>query len=91
MSHIAICTETDLSLLRSRIRELHPVHRASLEALLMHLFRVASHLDKNEMTVGALATEFRNSVLRGSNVKDSVKAKARCINSLASTRCDSYS
>ena len=79
MSHIAICTEIELSQLRSRIRELHPVHRASLKALLMHLFRIASHLDKNEMNVGALATEFWKSVLRG---KDGVRAKVRCINSL---------
>ncbi|KAF8259142.1 hypothetical protein EI94DRAFT_589570 [Lactarius quietus] len=61
--------------LRSRICELHPVHRASLEALLRHLLLVASHLDKNEMTVEALATEFRYVILRGSKVRDAVNAK----------------
>ncbi|KAH9037702.1 hypothetical protein EDB84DRAFT_1675592 [Lactarius hengduanensis] len=42
-------TVNDCSVLRSRIRELHPVHRASLEAVLLHLFRVAPHSDKNAM------------------------------------------
>ena len=78
MLRIALHTETEFSLLRSKIRELHPVHRASLEALLRHLLRVASHLDTNEMTVEALAAEFHYGVLRGSIVKDGVKA--RCIN-----------
>ncbi|KAH9041938.1 hypothetical protein EDB84DRAFT_1559528 [Lactarius hengduanensis] len=48
-------TENDFSLWRSKIRELHPVHRASLGALLRHLLRVSSHSDKNAMTVEALA------------------------------------
>ena len=89
MLRIALHTETEFSLLRSKIRELHPVHRASLEALLRHLLRVASHLDKNEMTVEALATEFRYGVLRGSKVKDGVNSKARCINALWSFIADS--
>ncbi|KAH9038036.1 hypothetical protein EDB83DRAFT_2524610 [Lactarius deliciosus] len=51
-------TENDCSVLRSRIRELHPVHRASLEAVLQHLLLVASHSDKNAMNVKALAGQF---------------------------------
>jgi hypothetical protein len=43
MSRIDEYTKNNFSLLRSKIRELHPVHRASLEALLRHLLRVASH------------------------------------------------
>ncbi|KAH9175092.1 hypothetical protein EDB89DRAFT_2138609 [Lactarius sanguifluus] len=58
-------TENDFSLWRSKIRELHPVHRASLGALLQHLLRVSSHSDKNAMTVKALAARFRYAVLRG--------------------------
>jgi hypothetical protein len=80
MSRIAIYTENEFSLLRSKICELHPVNKASLKYLLQHLFRVASFSDKNEMTVAVLATEFRYCVLRGSKVKESGHAKARCIN-----------
>ncbi|KAH9165417.1 Rho GTPase activation protein [Lactarius sanguifluus] len=58
----------DCSVLRSKIRELHPVHKASLEALLRHLLRVASHSDINTMTVKALATQFSYPVLRGNEV-----------------------
>ncbi|KAH8989386.1 hypothetical protein EDB86DRAFT_3081124 [Lactarius hatsudake] len=61
-------TENDFSLWRSKIRELHPVHRASLGALLRHLLRVSSHSDKNAMTVEALAARFRYGVLRGGQV-----------------------
>ncbi|KAH9032135.1 hypothetical protein EDB85DRAFT_2145695 [Lactarius pseudohatsudake] len=61
-------TENDCSVLRSKIRELHPVHRASLEALLRHLLRVASHSDVSAMTVKALATQFSYPVLRGNEV-----------------------
>ena len=63
-----------------KIRELHPVHRASLEALLRHLSRVASHSDKNEMTVELLAAELRHAVLRGNVVlQDDVHVKVRRI------------
>ena len=84
MSCIAIYTENEFSLLRSKICELNPVNKASLEYLLRHLFRVASLSDKNEMTVKALASQFRYDVLRGSKVKESVNAsaKARYITSL---------
>ncbi len=76
MSHIARNT---FSLLRSKIRELHLVHRASLEALLRHLLRVASHSDKNAMTVEALAAQFCYTVLRGNIVlQDGVHVKACC-------------
>ena len=78
MSCIARYTENDFSLLRSRIRELHPVHRASLGALLRHLLRVASHSDENEMTVEVLAIWFHLPVLRGTQVsRDGVDVKAR--------------
>ncbi|KAI9429810.1 Rho GTPase activation protein, partial [Lactarius indigo] len=71
-------TENDCSVLRSKIRELHPVHRASLEALLRHLLRVASHSDVNAMTVKALSTQFSYPVLRGNEVlQDGVHVKAR--------------
>ncbi|KAF8269719.1 Rho GTPase activation protein [Lactarius quietus] len=61
-------TENKCSVLRSRIRELHPFHRASLEALLRHLCRVASRSDKNVMTVEALAIQFYYTILRGNAV-----------------------
>ncbi|KAF8269708.1 Rho GTPase activation protein [Lactarius quietus] len=73
-------TENDCSLFRSKIYEIHPAHRASLEALLRHLLRVSSHSDKNLMTVQALASQFRYAVLRGGAVvQDGVHVKARCI------------
>jgi len=79
MSCTARYTENDFSLLRSKIRELRPVHRASLGALSRHLLRVASHSDKNAMTVEALAAEFCYAVLRGNRVlQDGVHVKARC-------------
>ncbi|KAI9456978.1 hypothetical protein BJY52DRAFT_1187583 [Lactarius psammicola] len=56
-------TENEFSLLRSKTLELHPAHRASLGALLRHLLRVASHSNKNAMTVGALAAQFGYAVL----------------------------
>ena len=72
-------TENDCSLLRSKFRALHPVHKASLKALLQHLLRVASHSDKNGMTVELLATTFSGAVLRGQMVlQDSVNVKVRC-------------
>jgi hypothetical protein len=73
MSHIARYIENDCSTLRSKIHELHPFHRASLQALLRHFFRVVSH--KNAMTLGALAAQFCLIILRG-NV-GGVYAKAR--------------
>ncbi|KAI9430914.1 hypothetical protein H4582DRAFT_2103458 [Lactarius indigo] len=69
-------TTNDFSLLRSKIRKLHPVQRASLGAFMRHLFLVASHSDKNAMTVRALATLFRYHVLRGNEVlQDGVYVK----------------
>ena len=44
MPRIDEYTGDNFSVLRSKIRELHPVHRASLEALLRHLLNVSSHL-----------------------------------------------
>ncbi|KAH9008445.1 hypothetical protein EDB83DRAFT_530461 [Lactarius deliciosus] len=76
-------TENDCSVLRSKIRELHPVHRASLEALLRHLLRIASHSDVNAMTVKALATQFSYPVLRGNEVlQDGVHMKSLVLEDL---------
>ncbi|KAI9433264.1 hypothetical protein H4582DRAFT_2101673 [Lactarius indigo] len=66
-------TENDCSVLRSKIRELHPIHRASLEAVLQHLLLVASHSDKNTMTVKALAGQFCYTILRGNAVLEGNK------------------
>ncbi|KAH8997409.1 Rho GTPase activation protein [Lactarius akahatsu] len=71
--------ENDFSLLRLKIGELHPVHRASLGTLLRHLLRVSSHSDKNAMTVEALATRFSYTVLRtGNAVQGGVDVKVHC-------------
>ncbi|KAH9165429.1 hypothetical protein EDB89DRAFT_302679 [Lactarius sanguifluus] len=76
-------TENDFSLWRSKIRELHPVHRASLGALLRHLLHVSSHSDKNAMTVEALAARFRYGVLRGGQVlQDGVHVKTLVLEDL---------
>ena len=64
MSYIDEYPEDNFSLLRSKIRGLRPVHRESLEALLRHLLTVASHSDKNRMTVKELASQFCSHVLR---------------------------
>ncbi|KAH8986341.1 hypothetical protein EDB92DRAFT_2116474 [Lactarius akahatsu] len=69
-------TANDFSILRSKIRKLHPVQRASLGAFMRHLLRVAAHSDKNAMTIRALATLFRYHVLRGNEVlQDGVYVK----------------
>jgi len=60
-------SENDFPLLRSKIRALYPVHRASLGTLLRHLLRVSSHSNKNAMTVEALASRFSYTVLRTGN------------------------
>ena len=80
ISCIAKYAENDFSLLRTKIRELHPVHRASLGALLRHLLRVASHSDKNAMTVEELAAKFRYIVLRGNEIIiEGVHIKVHCV------------
>jgi len=66
-------TENDCSVLRSKLRQLHPVHRASLGALLRHLLRVASHSGTNGVTVKALVAHFRDDVLRGHRTLGDVK------------------
>jgi hypothetical protein len=77
---IAKYTENDFSLLRTKIRELHPVHRASLGALLRHLSRVSFHSDTNAMTVEELAVTFRYAILRGNEVlQDGVHIKVHCV------------
>ncbi len=83
MSCIAKYAENDFSLLRSKIRELHPVQRASLGALLRHLLQVGSHSARNSVTVKALAAQFSHPLLRGSAVvQGGVDTKARCIDLL---------
>ncbi|KAF8269722.1 hypothetical protein EI94DRAFT_1724545 [Lactarius quietus] len=61
-------TENNCSVLRSKILELHPIHRASLEVLLRHLCRVASRSENNTMTVEILAARFCYTILRGNAV-----------------------
>ncbi|KAN0140281.1 hypothetical protein V8E53_002177 [Lactarius tabidus] len=74
--------ENDFSLLRTKIRELHPIHRASLRALLRHLLRVASYSDMNAMTV-ELAARFSYAVLRGNDVlQDGVHIKCLVLEDL---------
>ncbi|KAF8264205.1 Rho GTPase activation protein [Lactarius quietus] len=70
--------QNDFSLYRSKIRELHPVNRASLGAPFQHLFLVSSHLPlhyKNAMTVTELAVEFTDCVLhkQGDHFPNDVK------------------
>jgi RhoGAP domain len=48
----------NISLLRSKIRELPTVHRVSLRALVKHLSCVASRARKNKMDVKSLAAAF---------------------------------
>jgi hypothetical protein len=80
MSRIAIYTENDCSVLRSKICDLSPCHKATLKTILQHLFRVASHSDKNTMTSGMLAARFCYSILRGKTVcEGDVHVKA-CVN-----------
>jgi hypothetical protein len=80
ISFIAKYTENDFSLLRTKIRELHPVNRASLGALLRHLSRVSFHSDTNAMTVEELAVTFRYAILRGNEVlQDGVHIKVHCV------------
>ncbi|KAH9982156.1 hypothetical protein BGW80DRAFT_1261857 [Lactifluus volemus] len=51
-------TANDFVLLRSKIRRLPAVHRATLKALVEHLSRIASHTDKNKMDAKNLAIVF---------------------------------
>jgi hypothetical protein len=83
MSFIARYTENNFSLLRLKIRELHPVHRASLEALLRHLLRVASHSDKNGLTVKVLSARLWRYVLGAYEVLEgAINTKAGFIDAL---------
>jgi hypothetical protein len=82
ISRTAKYTENDFSLLRAKICELHPVNRATLRALSWHLSRVASHLNKNKMTLKALTNRFSYAVLRGNAIlQDGIHVKARRITS----------
>ncbi|KAH8989389.1 Rho GTPase activation protein [Lactarius hatsudake] len=75
--------ENNFSLLRSKIRELRPIHRASLCALLRHLLRVSTHSDTNATTVEALAGYLRYVVLRGGAVlQDGVHIKGLVLEDL---------
>jgi hypothetical protein len=81
ISRIDEYIKNNISLLRSKIRELHPVHRASLEALLRHLLHVASHSDKNRMTVEDSLLIFCRYYLRVTmrSSKVNIDMEARCI------------
>lgn len=80
MSRIGEYTKSHFSLLRSKIRELHPVHRASLEAFLQHLFQVAAHSDQNGMTVKILSSQLCGYVLGFDTVvTGGIHVKARYI------------
>lgn len=80
---IARNTEDDFSLLRSKLLELHPVHKATLGALLRHFSRVTSHRDKNAMSIKALAERFSYAILRGNQVmQGGFYVKVRCIDLL---------
>ena len=57
-SHIADHAANDFVVLRSKIRRLPGVHKASLKALVEHLSRVASHAAKNKMDAKNLAIVF---------------------------------
>jgi hypothetical protein len=77
-SRIVIYTENGCSVLRSRICDLTPFHKATLEVILQHLFRVASRSDKNTMTLEALAARFCYTILRGNAILEGgVHVKAR--------------
>ena len=81
MSHIDEHTKSHFSLLRSKIRKLHPVHRASLEAFLQHLSRVADHSDHNGMTVKVLSSQLCGHVLGFDTVvTGGIHVKARYVN-----------
>ena len=55
---IADHAANDFVVLRSKIRRLPGVHKASLKALVEHLSRIASHADKNKMDAKNLAIVF---------------------------------
>jgi RhoGAP domain len=57
-SCIAGHTANGFVLLRSKIRRLPAVHRASLKAVVEHLSRIASHAEKNKMDAKNLAIVF---------------------------------
>ena len=81
MSCIARNTKNDFSLLRSKIRGLHPVHRDTLGTLLRHLLRVTSHSDK--VKIGRLAKAFCYSVFRRRlDDAEDTSLKARCLDLL---------
>lgn len=80
MSRIVRHTENNISLLRSKIRELPPVHRASLDILLQHLLLVAAHSDKNGMTVKALSSQLYQYVFGYDTAfTGEIDLKARCV------------
>ena len=84
MSRIGKYFEDGFSLLQTKLRELHPVQRAALGALLRHLLRLTSHQSskkKTSITVEALSGQFCDIVL-GRNAsrqgKGPTAQKARC-------------
>ena len=61
-NHTAGHTANGFVVLRSKIRRLPGVNRASLKALVEHLSRIASHADKNKMDAKNLAIVFSPAV-----------------------------
>lgn len=83
MSRIVRHTKNNLSLLRSKIRELHSVNRASLATLLEHLYFVAAHSANNGMTVKALSSHLCEYVLgHDAALSGDIDLKARFIDLL---------
>ena len=87
MSLIAKYSEDGFSLLQMKIRELHPVQRATLGALLRHLLCLASYRNEKRtpVTVEALSWQFRDIILGRNAVrqgKGPATQKARCNNDL---------
>ncbi|KAI9433258.1 Rho GTPase activation protein [Lactarius indigo] len=74
----SIYTNYDYFGLRCTIGGLHPIHRASLQAVLQHLLRVSFHSDENAMSVEVLAAQFCYTIFKGNAVLEGgVHAKAR--------------
>ena len=81
MSCIARNTDANFSLLRSKIRQLRPVHRETLGALLRHLSPIASRSDKGKLS--RLTNAFSFAVLRLSPFSEGViRLKVRYMNLL---------
>ncbi|KAI9429878.1 hypothetical protein H4582DRAFT_1602579 [Lactarius indigo] len=75
-----------LSLLRSKIGELHPFHRAALETVAAPLACCLPFRSENTMVIKALAAQFCYTILHGNAVlQDGVHVKTTCCNSFSLT------